>query len=194
LSAGRRRHSFELADQNSRMNYRKGNNNDLEQLRKLGVKSWTQFKDELTIDNWKSLFETISSHKSYSKLLETSECIVCENESKEVVGMAFLVPNGNPSEIYDEKWCHLRFVSVDPNYRGNGIGKKLTELCIESAIENKEQTMALHTSEIMGSARRIYEKMGFEILKEIEPRFGVRYWLYTFELSKWNKKPTHNIV
>jgi ribosomal protein S18 acetylase RimI-like enzyme len=138
------------------------------------------------------LFETISSHKSYSNLLETSECIVCENESKEVVGMAFLVPNGNPSEIYDEKWCHLRFVSVDPNYRGNGIGKKLTELCIESAIENKEQTMALHTSEIMGSARRIYEKMGFEILKEIEPRFGVRYWLYTFELSKWNKKPTHN--
>ena len=128
------------------MNYRKGNNSDLEQLRELGLKSWTQFKNELTDDNWKSLSETIGSHKSYSNLLKTSECIVCENETKEIVGMAFLVPNGNPDEIYDEKWCHLRFVSVNPNYRGNGIGKKLTELCIESAIEKKEKTMALHTS------------------------------------------------
>jgi len=169
------------------MNYRKGNNSDLEQLRELGLKSWTQFKNELTDDNWKSLSETIGSHKSYSNLLKTSECIVCENETKEIVGMAFLVPNGNPNEIYDEKWCHLRFVSVNPNYRGNGIGKKLTELCIESAIEKKEKTMALHTSEIMGSARHIYEKMGFEILKEIEPRLGVKYWLYTLELKKWNK-------
>ena len=39
----------------------------------------------------------------------------------------------------------------------------------------------------MGSARHIYEKMGFEILKEIEPRLGVKYWLYTLELKKWNK-------
>lgn len=174
------------------MNYRRGNKNDLEQLRDLGIKSWAQFKDELTINNWKSLSETISSYKSYSNLLDTSECIVCENDTEELVGMAFLVPSGNPTEIYDEKWCHLRFVSVDPNYRGKGIGKKLTESCIELALKNKERTLALHTSEIMKSARHIYHKMGFEIVKEIEPRLGVRYWLYTLELDKWKKKPTHN--
>ncbi|CAM1374681.1 GNAT family N-acetyltransferase [Tenacibaculum xiamenense] len=166
------------------MNFRKANINDLESLKQLGLKSWEQFKHELTSDNWNSLYKTINNIGVYSNLLENSDCIICESNNQEIIGMAFLVPKGNPTEIYNEEWCHLRFVSVDPNYRGNGIGKKLTELCIKVALENNEQTMALHTSEIMGSARRIYEKIGFKIVKEIEPRLGVKYWLYTLELKK----------
>lgn len=67
-------------------------------------------------------------------------------------------------------------------------------MCIEVAKKNNEQIMALHTSEIMESARHIYEKLGFKILKEIEPRLGVRYWLYTFDLSGINEKPAQNCL
>ena len=169
------------------MNFRKGNINDLEQLKELGVKSWTQFKDELTSENWNELFNSLNSYETYSDLLLKSECIICENDTKEVIGMAFLVPKGNPTEIYDGKWCHLRFVSVDPNHRGIGIGKKLTEICIELALKNNENIMALHTSEIMKSARHIYEKIGFKILKEIEPRLGIKYWLYIIDLNEIKK-------
>jgi len=52
--------------------------------------------------------------------------------------------------------------------------------------------MALHTSEMMRSARHIYEKIGFNILKEIEPRLGVKYWLYTLELNEREEKPPLN--
>lgn len=176
------------------MNFRKGNINDLEKLKELGLKSWMQFKDELTIENWNELYSSLNNYDTYSKLLENSECIVCENNDKEIIGMAFLVPNGNPNEIYDEKWCHLRFVSVSPESRGQNIGGILTRMCIEIALKNNEQTMALHTSEIMQSARHIYEKIGFKILKEIEPRLGVKYWLYTLELNEMEKKPTHNTL
>jgi hypothetical protein len=31
----------------------------------------------------------------------------------------------------------------------------------------------------MVAARRLYERMGLEVLKEIDPRFGFRYWIYT---------------
>jgi ribosomal protein S18 acetylase RimI-like enzyme len=165
------------------MNFRKGNIKDLEQLKELGLKSWVQFKGELTNDNWNKLHKTLDDHKTYSELLKKAECLVCENNTKNIIGMAFLIPKGNPTEIYDEKWCYLRFVSVDPKYRGNGIGEKLTKMCIEFAIENNEQIMALHTSEIMKSARYIYKKNGFKILKELEPRLGVKYWLYTLELK-----------
>lgn len=96
--------------------------------------------------------------------------------------MAFLVPSGNPTEIYAKNWCHLRFVSVDPNCRGRKIGESLTRKCIEIALSNKENTMALHTSEMMKAARHIYEKIGFRVQKEIDQRFGVRYWLYTLDL------------
>ena len=174
------------------MNFRKGNKNDLEQLKELGVKSWTQFKDELTNDNWNELHKSLNSYETYNELLEKSECIICENDASEIIGMAFLIPNGNPTEIYDEKWCHLRFVSVSPEFRGENIGGILTRICIEIARKNNEQTMALHTSEIMKSARHIYEKIGFKILKEIEPRLGIKYWLYTLELDEMEEKPTHN--
>jgi len=166
------------------LNFRKGNKNDLDQLQQLAIKSWSEFKGELTNDHWNELRQLLNNDATYSELLEKSACVICENELREVIGMAFLVPRGNPTDIYDENWCHLRFVSVDPAYRGQGIGENLTKRCIEIALKNKEQTMALHTSEIMQSARHIYEKLGFKILKEIEPRLGVRYWLYTLELSE----------
>lgn len=170
------------------LNYRSAHSSDLEQLRVLGISAWSPFKKELKTEHWKLLYQTISSLVTYANLLKISDCIVCETESKAIVGMAFLVPNGHPDEIYDTQWCHLRFVSVDPNHSGKGIGQKLTELCIELAIKNREQTMALHTSEIMHAARHIYEKMGFQILKEIDKRLGIRYWLYTLDLKKKQKE------
>ena len=91
------------------MTYRQGNINDLFGLKKLAIKSWTPFQSELTTENWQSLFDTINSDKTYLQLIENSHCIVCENESGEIIGMAFLVPQGNPTEIYDEKWCYIRF-------------------------------------------------------------------------------------
>ena len=166
------------------MNFRKGNYNDLNQLRELGIASWSEYKNELTAENWEKLFKIIDNHDTYSNLLEKSECLICENNLKEIIGMAFLVPRGNPDEIYKSDWCHLRFVSVNPQYRGKAIGEKLTQLCIEIAKKNDEKIMALHTAEIMKSARYIYEKIGFKILNEIEPRLGVKYYLYTLELNK----------
>lgn len=100
------------------MNFRFGNYSDLEQLKALGIKSWSQFKNELTNDNWSILYESLNSNETYSELFKKSECIICENDTGEIIGMAFLTPNGNPTEIYDENWCHLRFVSVNPEYRG----------------------------------------------------------------------------
>ncbi|MDP2087805.1 MAG: GNAT family N-acetyltransferase [Flavobacteriaceae bacterium] len=174
------------------MHYRIGNYKDLEKLRELGIKSWSQYRNELTNENWNKLFESLNNSETYIELLDKSECLICENDNGEIIGMAFLVSKGNPTEIYDEKWCYIRFVSVNPNYRGKGIGEELTRKCIEIAQKNNEQIMALHTSEIMKGARHLYEKIGFKILKEIEPRLGVKYWLYTLELKEINEKPTHN--
>jgi ribosomal protein S18 acetylase RimI-like enzyme len=77
---------------------------------------------------------------------------------------------------------------VDPDYQGKGIAKMLTKKCIEHAIVLKEKTIALHTSEMMHAARHIYESAGFTILKEIEPRLGKRYWIYTLALNSENSK------
>lgn len=165
------------------MIFRQGNSNDLSQLKNLAIKSWSQFESEMTTENWQRLKTNLSTNKTFLELLELSYCLVCENDKKEIIGVSFLVPHGNPTEIYDEKWCYIRFVSVDPECRGKGIGRQLTEKCIQFAIYNKEQTIALHTSEMMNSARHIYESLGFKILKELDQRFGKNYWLYTLEIG-----------
>jgi ribosomal protein S18 acetylase RimI-like enzyme len=166
------------------MNYRKGNINDLNSIMKLALKTWTEFKSELTIENWQNLYKTLTSEKTFIDLLEQSYSVVCENKNEEIIGMSFLVPNGNPTEIYDKSWSYIRFVTVDPEFGGNGIGKKLTENCIEFAKQNGERIVALHTSEMMNKARHIYEKLGFEILRELEPRLGKKYWLYSLNIAE----------
>jgi ribosomal protein S18 acetylase RimI-like enzyme len=164
--------------------YRKGTKTDLPDLKKLAVKSWQQFQKDLTTDNWKNLSNTLIDNNTYTELLDTSYCMVSTTDQNEIVGMAFLVPKGNPTAIYDKEWCYIRFVTVDPDFEGHGIGKKLTALCIEIAQENNEKVIALHTSEIMDKARHIYESLGFKILKEIDQRLGKKYWLYTLDLIK----------
>ncbi|MFT3680207.1 MAG: GNAT family N-acetyltransferase [Ferruginibacter sp.] len=163
------------------MTYRAATSEDLKRLQQLAILSWSRFKDVLTADNWQKLYSNISNVNTYTTLLEQSECIVCI-AAEQVIGMAFLMSSGNPTDIYEAGWCSIRFVTVHPHHNGKGIGKKLTQLCIEKATKNGEKTIALHTSEFMNNARHIYESLGFTVLKEIPPRFDKKYWLYTLEI------------
>lgn len=164
------------------MKIRAGNIHDLNAVAQLGESTWSQFKTELTTDNWQRLANTISNKNLYKQLLQTTQSLVCENEAGEIIGMSFLVASGNPTEIYNAQQCYIRFVTVASNYQGKKLGQKLTERCIELARQNGEQKIALHTSEFMPKARHIYEKLGFSVSKEIAPRFGKKYWLYEMNL------------
>jgi ribosomal protein S18 acetylase RimI-like enzyme len=162
-------------------NYRQGTHEDITALCRLGIASWSQFQTMLTADHWEALIKNVSNESTYSALLDKSFCFVC-TENDQLAGMAFLMYSGTAYDVYQADWCSIRFVSVHPAYTGKGIGKKLTQLCIDKARERGEKTIALHTSEIMPNARHIYESMGFAIQKEISPRFGKRYWLYTMDI------------
>lgn len=164
------------------MKYREGTHEDLLQLMELAIVSWSPFQTELTEENWASLSKVLNNIETFRNLLDTATCIVCETKNEKIIGMAYLVPNGNPTDIYDASWSYIRFVSVHPNFTGNGIGRELTKKCITLAKHNKEHTIALHTSEMMAAARYLYEQLGFKIFREIDPRLGKRYWLYTLNL------------
>ena len=164
------------------LQYRQGSIDDLGNLKNLAIKSWGQYQGELTGENWIKLYNSITDDKTYTELLNKSNCIVCTGQDK-IIGMAFLVPSGNPTDICDKEWSYIRFVSVDPEFAGKGIGRKLMIMCIERARKNGENIIALHTSELMDKARHLYEALGFTILKEINQRYGKRYWLYKLDLT-----------
>lgn len=161
--------------------YRIGTIKDKEKLQKLGLTSYGQFKEVLTEENWNKMNAFLTAQNSYLDLLSKSKCFICETNA-EIIGMAFLVSKGNPTGIFHTDWCYIRMVGVNPEYGGKGIGKKLTQMCIDSAKETKEKIIALHTSEFMDVARHIYESIGFEQTKELEPLYGKKYWLYKLEI------------
>lgn len=166
--------------------YRQGTTDDLEGLKNLALKSWTPFQKQLTAEHWNSLSRIISSDKTYKELLQQSTSFLCISDEGNIIGMAFLVANGNPTDIYLKEWSYIRFLSVDPKFRGQGIGRKLTKMCVDKANQNGEKIIAIHTSEIMSNAIHIYESLGFKILRELDNRLGKRYWLYTMELKDYS--------
>jgi ribosomal protein S18 acetylase RimI-like enzyme len=165
------------------LHYRAGNDNDLKDFKQLALTSWGQFQQALTAENWEKLSATLNNDNIYTELLNNSQSIICTTDDNKIIGMAFLVSSGHPTDIYESDWSYIRFLTVDPDFGGQGIGRQLTMKCIDLAKKNGETTIALHTSEIMNKARHIYEDLGFTILKEIGQRFGIQYWLYTLDIG-----------
>ena len=153
---------------------------DFDRLKALGKESYSEFAKVLTQDNWKMMNSYLESDSGLTQLIEQSVVYVCESGS-ELIGMIYLVPSGHPTELFQENWSYIRFLGVNTQFRGFGIGKKLTDLCIAHAKKTKEQYIALHSSEFMDPARAIYEDRGFKKTLEIE-YLGKRYWIYLLEL------------
>lgn len=162
------------------ISFRQGSLQDLAALKHLAVASYGQYRPELTEDNWQQLHAALTSD-SISTLLQQAHTFVCCVNEK-VVGMAFLLPSGHPTDIYPANWCQIRMVGVHPAHSGRGIGRTLVAQCIERVRTLNESTVALHTSEFMHVARNLYEELGFTMVKEIPKRFGKRYWLYTLQV------------
>jgi len=164
------------------LNYRIASEKDLKQLQQLGLLAYGQYKSIITKENWEKWQIAFNSDSNFLNLLQISTCFVCEDED-EIVGMAFFIPSGNPFVHFPIEWSYIRYVGVNPKYNSKGIGKKLTEQCIEAARHSGEKTIGLHTSEFQNAARHIYESLGFIRQKELEPVFGKVFYIYSMELK-----------
>ena len=166
---------------NEHYKFRTATIDDKDQLQKLGQNSYGQFERSLTKENWEKLQRYLLAENTYADLLARSTCFVCEIEN-ELVGMAFFIPSGNPTDIFPANLSYLRMVGVHISFEGKGIGRKLIQLCIDYARRTGEDQVALHTGEFMNSAAHIYQSMGFVRVKELDERLGKKYWFYTLDL------------
>lgn len=167
---------------NNNLIYREGLISKKESLKQLGILSYNQFSRILLPADWDTMERFLHNDKMWTQLVNNSTIFVCEDNGK-LIGMAYLVPSGNPTHIYPADWSYVRMVGVHPEYRGKGIAKRLTQMCVDYARQSNEKIVGLHTSEQMGDARHIYENIGFKIDKEIDPIYGMKYWLYKLELT-----------
>ena len=163
------------------MKYRVADQNDLHALEELALASYGRLKKVLTPENWAKMESVLTSDQTFPLLVRTCHSFVCE-ENRRLLGMAFLVPRGNPTKVYSAETSYIRMVGVHPDADGKGIAQKLTQLCMEKAKETGEKLISLHSAEIMYVARHIYEKLGFKKIRLLDEHYGLKYWFYQLEI------------
>ena len=74
----------------------------------------------------------------------------------------------------------IRLLGVDPRFRQAGVGRALTNACIQLAREAGHREVILHTTAPMQVAWKMYERLGFvraeelDFLQEGYPVYGFR--------------------
>ena len=94
-----------------------------------------------------------------------SQHLIVVNDGR-IVGTATYFPDGSHPGLHNDRWppgyAAMRLLAVDPAERGRGIGRALTEDCLRRASDAGREWFGLHTTELMKTARAMYERMGFE--------------------------------
>lgn len=101
------------------------------------------------------------------------------NTEKECIWI--LQINGNPMgsigvTMFDEHTAQLRWFLVDPSVRGEGYGSDLIKKAIDFCRKRGYKKILLWTNEDLQSARRLYQKFGFQI-SETKKQFLSGQWL-----------------
>ena len=167
------------------MMYRIADQNDLHALEDLGLASYGRLKIHMSHENWLKMETLLKSDQTFPILVRDCHSFVCE-ENGRLLGMAYLVPRGNPTKVYSAETSYIRMVGVHPDAGGKGIAQALTKLCIEKARETGETMISLHSAEVMYDARHIYEKLGFKKIRLLDEHYGLKYWLYEMKLPGVN--------
>ena len=151
---------------------------DADEVNNVALAAFAQY--EGIYQDWEALMRGVGAMAS---LADHAELIVAEEGDRVVGAVAYCPPGSTPrAEFFDPEWPIIRMLVVMPSARGRGIGRRLTNECIERARQANAPLISLHTSPAMQVALDMYLKMGFELARVVPPRFGVPYAVYTLDL------------
>ncbi len=80
-------------------------------------------------------------------------------------GSVLARPDGGPVALASPE---VRLLAVAPAARGQGVGGALMHECLRRARQSGATALTLHTTDIMEAAMRLYERLGFRRVPELD--------------------------
>jgi ribosomal protein S18 acetylase RimI-like enzyme len=117
---------------------------------------------------------------------EHAELIAAIDANGTVLGSVTVVrPGTRYAEISREGELEFRMLGVSPAARGRGVGTALTEAVLDRARELGVSRVVMSSLDIMTTAHRLYERLGFTRLAERDwcPAPGILLIAYMRHMS-----------
>lgn len=138
--------------------------------------AYSQYEAMFPPENWSTYLADILEIEGRSAV---SELLIAERNGALVGCVSYYPPGAQmsyPSDDFSLHWPHewaaIRLLAVDPTARRVGIGRALTQVCIERSVAKCVPAIGLHTTKEMAVAQSMYERMGFERAPEYDFRPG----------------------
>ena len=145
---------------------------DLEQAGENAARAFSLLRELLTSENRTALEATIR----HTTVRETLGCLLIAEQNGELVGsVRYTGPGHGGHTIYPNDFAYIRAVAVSPDHLRCGIGRKLTEACIEAAEKDKAEAVGLHVATANHAAVALYRQLGFRFYRDIPDYFGIPY-------------------
>lgn len=123
--------------------------------------------------------------RNAARRAEHAELLVAVDYSGQLLGSVTVVHPGTEfAEISREGELEFRMLGVTSAARGRGVGAALTAAVLERAGEIGAQRVVMSSLDVMKTAHRLYERLGFTRLPERDwtPVPGVSLVAYCFPL------------
>ena len=171
--------------------------NEYETLGQMTVEIYEQLPGMPSVDEQKGYYDMLYDVGSRASK-PTIDILVAVTPDRELLGgvtfvgdMKYYDSGGNAST--NTNCSGIRLLAVKPEARGFGVGKALTNACIQSAIKRGSSQVILHTTKSMKIAWGMYQRMGFQRSQDLDfsqgklSVYGFRLRINSADIVKFNK-------
>jgi GNAT superfamily N-acetyltransferase len=92
-----------------------------------------------------------------------ADVLVAVDPERGVLGGVTYVPGpaSSSAEFDGDDTAGIRMLAVSADAQGQGVGEALVRACIDRAVAAGKRHIALHSTDRMATAHRLYQRLGF---------------------------------
>ena len=138
---------------------------EISEIEAVCVAAYAEYRSQVPLSVFKGYVDDLhhlSDHWSDAKVLVA-------DVGGQIAGSVLFYADASTEGLgLPQGWAGFRKLAVHPRKRGRGLGRCLTQACIDSARRQHAPTVGIHTASFMRAARHIYERMGFHRCAEFD--------------------------